>query len=106
MSAQATYLKISVLLNGITLLAITVIVAAVSNLVGTTTASDTYIILSALGLLLLFLSLLVGCYGFLTSLKLLDCAHWNIRMVASSTTVQLVLLCLGTLFILLTPFAV
>ena len=101
MSAHSTYLNVIVWLATATLITLAIAVAGSSGyLISVASVATSYLLVTGLGLFLLFFSLVLGAYNTIKALALLDCEQWNIRMVIKPTIVQIILLCAGVLFYL------
>lgn len=106
MSANENYLRLgSVLLAGSGILT-GIAIAGCGLVMSNVTVGAGYRVCVGIGLLSLFISLGIGSYGMIKSLLRLGCEQWNVRMVARPFMFQLVLLCIGVLFLAVSPFLI
>ena len=95
MARNTSYLTVISAITLSTVLALAILMASSGHIISARAVGIVYWLCAGIGLLSLLLSLLMGCYGMLTSLSLLGCEQWNIRMVRGKFVVQIILLCLG-----------
>ena len=72
----------------------------------TGSVGSAYEVCIALGLGSLLASLIMGGFDLIRNVAMLGCEGWNVRRVTGSLMLRIVLLCLGTLLMVLSLFLI